>query len=561
MDHTPISRITKFTNWFIALALRVWPEATRSWGQAWAAELPDISSDPERLRWVFGGILLFLRAIGSCFLDWMKFPSGHSSSTSLSSLGDEGPRLLRVPRFVLLLLLCGSAAILLLPRGQQAISLLSSTGTVSARNREAVQIAAEAQKQQDARGFALAAFVTADPHRSIEWLNRAVHLDRSLSWTLSANLRFSDLPPEDAAAVADQTKQLIAFDPDNSFVQLLETDEYLAPLERQALDSGAFASEEKMAALLFENPSHVARMERAFLAPRYNNFSKSRTNLCRETWAANRKVSPTNLAYCLALAPLPQLGNVHYFVRFRIRQAEQLAALGQPESAASILREIVAFGNRMASGSDVSLEHVFGLGISHEAFVELHKVFLQTGRMGDAARVAKNLEPLEAELSQSRSGHGYVSSAGLPRFEANAAVVQGAALFVLVGLFLSFCGIALMEGRALVGSRRHFPFEPVLRLSAGYGPAVLLLSSMTLLIGFAPFARLLTEFQGANPTATSVETLLNGLLPFNSNLNFALHIFNPYYRWLACTVALSAIAVFLIARQFAQRLRIFKNLA
>jgi p-aminobenzoyl-glutamate transporter AbgT len=82
-----------------------------------------------------------------------------------------------------------------------------------------------------------------------------------------------------------------------------------------------------------------------------------------------------------------------------------------------------------------------------------------------------------------------------------------------------------------------------------------------LMISFAPFARLLAEFQGANPTATSVETLLNGLLPFNSNLNFALHIFNPYYRWLACTVALSAIAVFLIARQIAQRLRIFKNLA
>lgn len=555
MDHTPISRIAKFTNWFIALALGLWPEATRSWGQAWAAELPDISSDPERLRWVYGGIVLFLHAIGSCFLDWMKFPSGHSSSTPLFSLGDEGARLLRVPRFVLLLLLCGSAAILLLPRGRQAISLLSSTGTVSARNREAVQIAAEAQRQHDARGFALAAFVTADPHRSIEWLNRTVQLDRSLAWTLSASHRFINLPPEDAAAVAEQTKQLIALDPDNAFVQLLETDEYLAPLERQALDSGVFADDKKMAALLFENPSHAARMERAFLAPRYNNFSKSRISLCRETWAANRKVSPTSLAYCLALAPLPQLGNVHYFVRFQIRQAEQLTAQGQPEEAAGILREIVAFGNRMAGGSDAGLEHVFGLSVSREALVELHKVFLQTGRMADADRVAKNLEPLETELTKYRSG------TGLPRFQANAAVVQGAALFVLIGLFLSLCGIALMEGRALVGSRRHFPFEPVLQLSAGYGPAVLLLSSMMLMISFAPFARLLAEFRGANPTATSVEILLNGLLPFNSNLYFALHIFNPYYRWLACTVALSAIAIFLIARQFAQRLRIFKNLA
>ena|SRR5437016_4508725 len=42
----------------LQLVLRLWPEETRHWGQAHAAELDEIEKPFEALRWALGGLML-----------------------------------------------------------------------------------------------------------------------------------------------------------------------------------------------------------------------------------------------------------------------------------------------------------------------------------------------------------------------------------------------------------------------------------------------------------------------------------------------------------------------
>src|SRR5260370_33578666 len=76
----------RFAHFSLQLALRLWPEESRGWGQALAAEFEEIEDPLEALHWALGGLMLFARASTSHFLAWLKLPAGSPlSATSLSA--------------------------------------------------------------------------------------------------------------------------------------------------------------------------------------------------------------------------------------------------------------------------------------------------------------------------------------------------------------------------------------------------------------------------------------------------------------------------------------------
>src|SRR3979409_2113273 len=77
--------------WLLGFAVRHWPEETRPWGLALAAEIDETASAFETVSWSLGGIMLFARSVLSGVWTWMKLPAGGSLP---GANGPQGPSLL-----------------------------------------------------------------------------------------------------------------------------------------------------------------------------------------------------------------------------------------------------------------------------------------------------------------------------------------------------------------------------------------------------------------------------------------------------------------------------------
>src|SRR5580693_470051 len=111
----------------LQLALRFWPKESRHWGQALAAELHEIEKPLEALNWALGGLMLFTRASASHFLAWLKLPAGSRLSGSPLPLGSNPPILPKRSRLFTAAILVATAAVLFLPRSQEAVSTIRAT--------------------------------------------------------------------------------------------------------------------------------------------------------------------------------------------------------------------------------------------------------------------------------------------------------------------------------------------------------------------------------------------------------------------------------------------------
>jgi hypothetical protein len=61
------STAARLARWLLDCALRHWPEETRPWGLALAAEIDETTSAFETVRWSLGGMMFFARAVLSEF--------------------------------------------------------------------------------------------------------------------------------------------------------------------------------------------------------------------------------------------------------------------------------------------------------------------------------------------------------------------------------------------------------------------------------------------------------------------------------------------------------------
>jgi hypothetical protein len=100
----------------LALALRFWPEESRDWGHALAAELDEIEKPLETLRWALGGLMLFSRASASHFLTWLKLPAGSRLAAASLPLGTSPPVLPKRSRLFTAAILLATAVFSSFPR-------------------------------------------------------------------------------------------------------------------------------------------------------------------------------------------------------------------------------------------------------------------------------------------------------------------------------------------------------------------------------------------------------------------------------------------------------------
>src|ERR1700761_6241759 len=103
----------KFAPTVARAIVRLWPQQSREWGHAFAAELPAIESANAAISWLFGGLMLLFR-------EWLKHAwrafgrpiasSENSSAGEPSATAAFPPRYSRTPRTPLWLMLALTAA-------------------------------------------------------------------------------------------------------------------------------------------------------------------------------------------------------------------------------------------------------------------------------------------------------------------------------------------------------------------------------------------------------------------------------------------------------------------
>jgi hypothetical protein len=388
----------------LQLALRFWPEETRDWGHALAAELDEIEKPLVALQWAFGGLMLFSRASASHFLAWLKLPAGSRLSTAPLLPGTSVPILPKRSRLFTAVILLAAALLLFLPQSRQAISTVVASWNgyeiSSGDRRTLANLAAQAEKDKDGRTLAFVALVLRDPEQGMRLADKAVVLDPQLTWVYAS--RF--YRPADVQQPTEWLVRLHASDPDNSVTDLLIADNIAQP-RYMALMALGTPGLQQFESQITGDPRWVAHMEAAFRAPRYDGYVTKHWELISYVWSSHPTLSPSIIGYELWAHRIPNLSNLMSFANFKIRRAQQALAEGHPEEAEQILRQIDAFGNLMTDRAQTDIECLIGLDLSRKAARELGAHYAATGQEAAASfRARRASENAPADFSPSVDG-------------------------------------------------------------------------------------------------------------------------------------------------------------
>jgi hypothetical protein len=168
------STAARLARWLLNCALLLWPEETRPWGLALAAEIDETTSALETVRWSLGGMMFFARAVLSGAWTWLKLPAGGSLPG-----GATGPSILpKRSRMFTAGTLVVAVLLLFLPAGREAMRMVRASWQGFQQSNSDVraqkELAARAEKEKDASTLAFVALGTSDPKRAAALTERAV---------------------------------------------------------------------------------------------------------------------------------------------------------------------------------------------------------------------------------------------------------------------------------------------------------------------------------------------------------------------------------------------------
>lgn len=530
----------------LQLALRFWPEETRDWGHALAAELHEIEKPFEALRWAIGGLMLFSRASASHFLAWLKLPAGSRFSKDPLIPGNDPPILPKRSRLFTAVLLAATVAVLFLPQSRIAISTVRATWQGfqlrDSDRRTLETLAARGEREKDARTMAFAALTFPNSGQSVPLAEKAVSLDPSFTWIYAS--RFYGL--EDAPRPVEWLSRLRTSDPDNAFVYLAAADAISQPRYGDMLMHRTPAPGEFESAIAAD-PQWLAQMESAFRAPRYDNYIRKRWELICYEWDRDPAISPTLIGAGLWSHRFANLQNVKTFTKIKILRAQEALSNGHPDEAESILQEVDGFGRRMSQQGEAYFERFTALEVSRQANDELRNLYSATGRPREASDASARLQELESRHRTFMS-LPYLAESNSVRLEAR--LFQSSAILLFICGVLVALSFLLLEIRPRSFPQRRAVWQRILCKTADLAPATFLLLSCAFFVSFLPIAHLFTRYRSTNISVDmfrEIRGTLYGLVEVPISVQ---NILDPPLFWWLVTIALMALAALLMFRLF-----------
>lgn len=548
--------------WLLGCALRYWPEETRPWGMALAAEIDETANAFETVRWSLGGIMFFGGSVLSSAWKWLRLPVG----VPLPGGDGGGPVVRLFPRRSRLFtagVLTVVALLLLLPECRDAISTVRASWTdfqQSPSDQRALEkLAAHAEKENDAATLAFVALSMNDPEGTPELsrrrfkalADRAVLLNPQFVWIYGGETHWPTYVP----AAEGTLERLQASDPGNAVPDLLAADALVESRTRAISDRRPLTNAE-IETLLSGDSKWMSLMERPFTAPRYDSYFQRHYELTRDVWNRERYLSPTVVLSGLRYHAIPNMLNMRSFSEFKIHEAQKAFVAHDLRQAESLLNEVDAFGDRMVSGSETKLEKLIGMSLAQNASRELSALYASEGNAENAQRFHVRVQQFDERFRGMWQGSDPESIARAQTFRKLGIMMQVLGSLAIIAAFAALTGIMLLElWPARFSNQKKLGWRG-LCWAADFAPATLLVASGAFLLSFLPFARALAEYRSSSHVVydlVPIEEALWSLVAVPRYLNSAV---GGVAIWASVTGLLAALAVFIVAGSFYRARRV-----
>lgn len=533
----------RFSRWLLGCAVRHWPEESRVWGAALAAEIDETKNIFESLLWLWGGIMLFARSVMGSILTWLKLPAGSGAGCNV---GDPS-NLPRRSRLLTAVVLIAVAALFLSPEGREATTALRASWSngfwdQSPSDRQALEkLADRAEKDNDATTLAFVALSLDDPHRAPNLADHAVSLNPGFVWIYAGRGLASEGSP---TARKKRVERLEGADPGNA-VPLIVAAEYVA--EQSGLVFPEHMTPGEVEAKLAGNPEWMALMTRALSLTRYDTYEQRRVQLTSGVWSHELYLSPSVVYRGLWLNANPG-GDLGIFSRIRVHQAEKAFAAGDPKEAERLLGEVASFGERIANNEGTPIWDKFtGVWMAREAVLEMEKLYTKAGSRAQIKETNLRLKKLDEAQAQLAAR---VQAESVPgrTFPVAGMFVQGFGVLAIASACIALSAILMLElWPARFLSHRAFWRTAVCR-TADLAPIASLVAGGALLASFAPFARAFETYRTTS-TVDSGQILGHALMGGLSwYWGWEWRAECVFLIWCCGTALLAAFAIFVVAR-------------
>ena len=534
----------------LRLVLRIWPEESRDWGHAIAAELDEIENPFEALQWALGGLMLFSRASASHFLTWLKLPAGSRLSADSLPRGADALILPKRSRLFSSAILLTTVIILFLPQSREAISTVCASWNdfrgYSSDLRALQNLATRAEREKDARTLAFVALATPDPDHEKTLADHAVAIDASLTWIYASHTAHPEfIPPS-----KDELVRLTAADPDNAFPELLAARVISEPLFQGLLFHHS-PTEVEFEKSLAADPQWITHMDRAFRAPRYDSYFNRHWQLIREAWNHHPDLSAFVIFNSMWSHSFPDVASIRHYGNYLVQTAREASAAGHAAEAEAQLKRVDDFGRLMSTQGEADLERMVGLSLSRQATNQLQNLYQTHWNEREGRQAAQRLKEIDGRIESIQHLFRPASPERFRAFDRRAFLVQlSAALAVLFAIAAVFSLFAL-ELRLAVPSRGRMQLRCALCVAADWAPAALLFGFVALLWLFQPYAQILRSARSLTSASAAWQSLhFEGLFTLSSTLGALMQPFTPVRFWQSFTCALVALALFVIVRGF-----------
>jgi hypothetical protein len=310
--------------------VRVWPQATREWGQAFAAELPAAETSQAAFAWLIGGLMLLLR-------EWLKHawrslgrPIGADTGGTPAAFTPRYSRTPRTPLWLILVLTLSSVALLFHPEVRQALRNLRYAYTGSDWNSadwsSVKKLRRISKSNRDPQLLALLSLLTDDDQERLQLSEEAIEKDPSLAWL---DYEQSLLPLNDFSRQRYLSRQrlerLINWDPQNAVPHLLAAEVISNPQRRESFDAVMLGKpktdwKNKIA----PNPDWNSEMHAAFSAPKYDSYMVPLVELIRNVSSRFSVNDPDIAVELLMRKRLPQYDVLRAYAGLMIERGAAL---------------------------------------------------------------------------------------------------------------------------------------------------------------------------------------------------------------------------------------------
>jgi hypothetical protein len=509
----------------------LWPADSKDWALAMQAELIEMNSTQESLRWLAGGTM----SLGKAW--WNQVVYGWKED-------EKEPSTVKTPGPVAFALAVAALiAFFMVPSVHGGFSAVVNSWQPYSDSHQAdyQRMAREAEANHDAKTLAFLAARMNSMEENARLTNEAVEIDPSLAWIYVRGADynyFNNHIPEKQGWI----KKLEAFDPDNAVPYLAEA----SIRQTEILQQSKFqASPNKVS----NDPAWRTAMEKAFEAPRYDTYSDRAMDLLQSEFNAHNLRQPQDIVRASIGYYFFGVFDAKIYSDFLLSQAKEARQKGDTTTTGRLAWTVAQFAERARGNLHDDYARSTTDGMLYSASEILIPLETAAGHTETAKLLTiekESYERKQAAKAPYRMPYVYrpMNATGIALQSAGLCMVLFGGLIVLSLVYLLAARFApdLREGRLYRWACNCGRFGPT-----GFAAAIVLMAA-----AFAPYLERLQDFFAGKRDAETLQGLTSTYVALNQ---LPSRIINPMnqsvyhaYLWTILLVAVVIAGVLFLTR-------------